>query len=242
MAPLTLDDYKAQLMPIPAGSFKREKSIITLSAFQMGRTPVTVGMWQEYAEANGLEMPELPKYPVWKDGWDSVRDHPMVRVSWNDIMGEDGRGGYSQWASEVCGTTLCLPTEAQWEFAARGGLIDKEFPWGNDDPKNQLWWTPTSGDKGTASVERGNNVFVNEYGLLDMSGNVWEWCSDWYVDYAKHNETDPTGAKKGDYRVLRGGSWFFNIAVIFRCAYWGRNAPGYRVYDSGFRLVSPGPR
>jgi formylglycine-generating enzyme required for sulfatase activity len=230
MAPLTLEDYKAQLKPIPAGSFKREGFTITLAAFQMGRTPVTVGMWQEYAAAMGLKMPKLPNYPVWNDGWDSVRDHPIVRVRWDDCK------DYADWAG------LLLPTEAQWEYAARGGLIGKAFPWGNDEPNDQLWWTPTSGDKGTAPVDRSNNVFVNGYGLCDVYGNVWEWCADRYGDYAKRNETDPTGAKKGDYRVLRGGSWFRDIAGGFRSAlrfgYW----PSSRDSFTGFRLSSPGPR
>jgi formylglycine-generating enzyme len=222
-----LDQYK--LMPIPAGSLKRGDFTVTLSAFQMGRTPVTVGMWQEYVAAKGLEMPALPDYPVWANGWDSVLDHPIVRVSWVDCK------AYADWAG------LLLPTEAQWEFAARGGLIDKEFPWGNDDPKNQLWWTPTSGDKGTTSVDRSNNVFVNGYGLCDMSGNVWEWCSDRYGDYAKRNETNPTGVSSGDGRVLRGGSWGNFDAFFFRCAFRDWVTPGNRYYVNGFRLSSPGP-
>ena len=91
-APLTLAEYKAELVTISGLG----------SPFRMGRTPVTVGMWQEYAKARlGGAMPELPEYPVWKNGWDAVREHPIVNVSWNDCQ------AYAEWAG------LALPTEAQ---------------------------------------------------------------------------------------------------------------------------------
>jgi formylglycine-generating enzyme len=191
----------------------------------MGRTPVTVGMWQEYAKAklNG-ERPELPNFPVWEAGWDAVRDHPIVMVSWEDCK------AYADWAG------LLLPTEAQWEYAARGGLIDKKFPWGDEEPKEQLWWTPTSGDKGTAPVGRTNNMFVNGYGLLDMAGNVWQWCSDWYRKYPESDQKDPVGAKDGTYRVLRGGSWYIDDADWLRFTDRGSNYPPFASYDGGFRL------
>lgn len=227
-APLTLAEYKAQLQAIPGGSFEREGFIVTLSPFKMGRTPVTVGMWQEYAKAKLKgKMPALPDFPVWKDGWDAVRDHPMVSVSWDECK------TYADWAE------LLLPTEAQWEYAARGGLVGKTYPWGDEEPKDQLWWTPTSGDKGTAPVERTNNVFVNGYGLVDMAGNVWEWCADWYGDYEKRNVSNPIGVPRGDYRVLRGGSWYVGDAGFFRCALRGRNNPSYGFDLWGFRLSSP---
>jgi formylglycine-generating enzyme required for sulfatase activity len=229
MAPLTLEEYKAQLMPIPAGSFKREGFTITLSAFQMGRTPVTVGMWQEYAAARGLKMPKPPNFPVWADGWNFVRDHPMVSVSWEDCK------AYADWAG------LLLPTEAQWEFASRGGLIDKEFPWGDEEPSDQLWSWRTSRMKGTGPVERSNNFFINGYGLCDIVGNVWEWCSDWHGDYSMSNETDPTGVAKGIAHILRGGSWN-NGAGDFCCAYRNWQRPYIRGSIFGFRLSSPAPR
>jgi formylglycine-generating enzyme required for sulfatase activity len=227
-APLTLAEYKAQLQAIPGGSFERESFTVTLSPFRMGRTLVTVGMWQEYAKAklNG-KMPRLLDKPVWKDGWDAVRGHPMVNVSWLDCK------AYADWAE------LLLPTEAQWEYAARGGLEGKEYPWGNEEPKDQLWWTPTSGDKGTASVERTNNIFVNGYGLVDMAGNVWQWCADWYEGYEKGDVLNPKGPEKGEYCVHRGGSWYFEDTVSFRCATrdWNTLSDGY--YDGGFRLSAP---
>ena len=227
-APLTLAEYKVQLQAIPGGSFEREGFTVTLSPFQMGRTPVTVGMWQEYAKAKLKgKMPELPDYPVWKDGWDAMRDHPIVRVSWEECK------AYADWAE------LLLPTEAQWEYAARGGLVGKIYPWGDEEPKDQVWWALTSGEKGTAPVERTYNVFVNGYGLVDMAGNVWQWCADWYGEYPASGEKDPRGPDKGEVRVLRGGSWCYRSADFFRCAirYW--SDPSLRDGSGGFRLSSP---
>ena len=226
-APLTLAEYKVQLQAIPGGSFKREGFTVTLSPFQMGRTPVTVGMWQEYAKAKLKgKMPELPDYPVWKDGWDAMRDHPIVRVSWEECK------AYADWAE------LLLPTEAQWEYAARGGLVGKIYPWGDEEPKDQVWWALTSGEKGTAPVERTYNVFVNGYGLVDMAGNVWQWCADWYRAYEKRNVSNPIGTEKSNYRVLHGGSWFIDYTGDFRCAIRYRYYPSTGRSTCGFRLSS----
>nr|WP_309692976.1 SUMF1/EgtB/PvdO family nonheme iron enzyme [Armatimonas sp.] len=133
-APLTLAEYKVQLQAIPGGSFKREGFTVTLSPFQMGRTPVTVGMWQEFCEATKRTIPECPISPVWEDGWDRMWDHPIVNVSWIECK------AYADWAE------LLLPTEAQWEYAARGGLVGKIYPWGDEEPKDQVWWALTSGE------------------------------------------------------------------------------------------------
>jgi len=225
-APLMLAEYKAQMCTIPAGSFKRGDFTVTLSAFEMGRTPVTVGMWQEFCQATGKTMPELPRFPVWKQGWDSVLDHPIVRVSWEDCK------AYADWSG------LLLPTEAQWEFAACGGLKDKLYPWGDDDPKDQLWWHQTNNLTGTAPAQRTNNVFINGYGLLDMSGNVWDWCSDWFGDYAKGNVKDPKGPSKGEDRIIRGGSWGYDSSFNFRCANRFGSRPDVGNSVVGFRLCS----
>jgi len=199
-APLTLEEYKAQLVTVPGKNFA------------LGRTPVTVGMWQEFCQATGNAMPYFPDYPVWKKGWDTVRDHPIIRVTWDDCT------AYAEWAG------LALPRAEQREFAARGGLTDKLYPWGDEEPKDQLWWQKTSNRTGTAPVQRSYHVFVNGYGLVDMAGNVWEWCTDWY--------------EKDKYRVLCGGSWFYDDADDFRCAFRGWYSPSYQSNDFGFRLCS----
>ncbi len=242
--PALLAAYVAAMRPISAGSFtmgsdkyedEKPAHRVTLSAFRMGSTPVTVGMWKEYCAARGVEMPNPPKW-----GW--INDHPMVNVSWDDIVGSVGKGGFCVWASREAGIRLTLPTEAQWEYAARGGQDGLEFPWGDGFDRSKLWCSNSAfGDAGrTASVSRSSNIDRNDYGLTDMAGNVWEWCLDWYGPYVSGSATNPTGPASGNDRCLRGGSWYFLYPVFFRCAfrYWFR--PDYGYNDLGFRL-SAGP-
>jgi formylglycine-generating enzyme required for sulfatase activity len=168
----------------------------------------------------------------------------VVKVSWNDIMGVDGKGGFCAWASDIAGFRLTLPTEAQFEYAARGGKDDLQYPWGNTFDRSKLWCSGTSvGDAGkTAPVVRSSNIYRNAFGLTDMSGNVWQWCSDRYGPYAGTEETNPVGpaTTSDNGRCLRGGSWDDYNPVIFRCAYRFRLDPDDRYYFLCFRL-SAGP-
>lgn len=244
-APLTIADYKAQMVQIPGGTFlmggirrddEQPVHSVALSSFRLGRTPVTVGMWQEFCTATGKEMPKLSDYPVWRGGWEAVLDHPIVNVSWEDCQ------EYAAWTSGVCGIALSLPSEAQWEYAACGGLEGKEYPWGDAAPSDQLWWSKTSQRAGTASVDRRDYILENDFGLLDMSGNVWEWCSDWFGEeyYGSTDATNPNpmGPSSGTHKVNRGGSWDYSNEVIFRCAYRNDFTPAFRSYGIGFRLSS----
>jgi formylglycine-generating enzyme required for sulfatase activity len=97
-------------------------------------------------------------------------------------MGTDSNVGFCAWASEVAGFSLTLPTETQWEFASRGGQDEQEFPWGNKLDDSKLWCSGNTKRTCTGSVVRSHNIYRNVYGLTDMAGNVWEWCSDWYAD------------------------------------------------------------
>jgi len=222
------------------GLFKDEVPAhpVDLSPFRMGATHVTVGMWREYVRANSsLSMPAPPEWG-WKDS------HPMP-LSWNDIMGEDGKGGYCAWASRFGGVTLSLPTEAQWEFVAKSGK-DYKYPWGNEYDDNKVWSSVKKVRSGTAAVDRLNNVFVNKFGVSDLGGNVWEWCLDGYQPYIKPFDRlgyvsvskDPIG--NGQQKCLRGGSWLFNNSGDFRCAIRDRLDPDLRLDNVGFRL-SAGP-
>jgi formylglycine-generating enzyme required for sulfatase activity len=193
-------------------------------------------MWKEYCSATGVSLPEAPD-------WGLLDDHPVVNVSWNDIMGADGKGGFGAWASEIAGGRLMLPTEAQFEYAARGGQSGLEYPWGNTFDRSKLWCSGAYGDaKRTAPVVRTSNIYRNTYGLTDMSGNVWEWCSDGYTPYTSGSKTDPIGPSvtSDNVRCVRGGSWYYDDPDFFRCAYRDRDNPDSRYYDSGFRL-SAGP-
>ncbi len=224
-----------KLVKIPAGSFLMgsnyqpdEQPIrrVTLSSFHMSKTEITVGQYKRYCEATGEKMPIAPDF---NKGWSKL-DHPIVRVSWDDAK------GYCAWAG------VLLPTETEWEYASRGGLEGKKYPledaWHGSKCANSV-----SPYKPSGTVPVGSYA-ANGYGLHDMSGNVWEWCTDWYSD--KYNPSDtnnPQGSPTGIMRVLRGGSWFNTNPDLFRCAFRYFNYllnPDGRSGDGGFRVVFRG--
>jgi formylglycine-generating enzyme required for sulfatase activity len=151
----------------------------------------------------------------------------VIHVSWNDAV------AYCEWLSEKTGKKYRLPTEAEWEYAVRGGQKSKHYKYAGGDELSELaWYNENSGSK-THPV---GGKKANELGLYDMSGNVWEWCQDWYGDYSSASQTNPTGASTGTRRVLRGGSWGYpdwNCRVSYR--YF--NSPTYRNINLGFRLA-----
>jgi formylglycine-generating enzyme required for sulfatase activity len=194
-------------------------------------------MWKEYCSATGVSLPGAPD-------WGLLDEHPVVNVSWNDITGADGKGGFGAWASEIAGGRLMLPTEAQFEYAARGGQSGLEYPWGNTFDRTKLWCSNAYfGDANrTAPVVRTSNIYRNAYGLTDMSGNVWQLCSDWYGSYGSASELDPKGppSSSDNVRCVRGGSWLGGNPGSFRCAYRTWSDPDVRYDVNGFRL-SAGP-
>ncbi len=165
-------------------------------------------------------------------------DHPVVQVSWHDAV------AFARWSGGR------LPTEAQWEYAARGGLFDADYPWGREATpagayQANYWqgWFPDEdrgldGFRGTSPV---GSFDPNRFGLYDTSGNVWEWCADWYADdaYELGEANEPTGPTSGTERVRRGGSWLSaaNTDDGIRVSTRDRAAPGVATNHTGFRCA-----
>jgi len=235
------DKDGSKMVLIPAGSFQmgdhfnegsvpeRPVHAVTLDQFYMDATEVTVGQFREFVNQSGYQ---------WGDEWTTWNDvakrspgdeYPMVSVTWNDAM------AYAKWAGKR------LPTEAEWEYAARGGVAGKRYPWGDEISHDDANYFGTGGkdqwDSQTAPV---GSFEANGYGLYDMAGNAWESCQDWYgKDYYNNSPTkNPPGPATGEYRVLRGGSWYDStdtLRVAFRVTYYGPDDRGDYV---GFRCVS----
>ena len=204
-----------------AESYERPAHQVTLSAFSIGRYEVTQEEW-------AAVMGDNPSY--FKGD-----KRPVECVSWDDCQ------VFLRKLNELTGKQFRLPTEAEWEFAARGGKFSRVYKFaGNNNLRGVAWFKENSFDKGESSPDYGTHPVgqkqANELGLHDMSGNVWEWCSDYYGDYASQAQTDPEGASSGSGRVFRGGSWDFNAAYC-RTAYRDGYSPGFRSNFLGFRLA-----
>ncbi|MFH0992109.1 MAG: SUMF1/EgtB/PvdO family nonheme iron enzyme [bacterium] len=165
---------------------------VTVRNFSIDKYEVTVAKFKQYCQATNRSMPAAPSW-----GWND--NDPVVNVSWEDA------NAYAKWAGKR------LPTEAEWEYAARGGNKSRGFKYaGSDDENTVAWNTNNSGSK----VHPVGGKYPNELGIYDLSGNVWEWCSDWYVSYPSGSQTNPTGSISGQNRVLRGGSWNGDSSVL----------------------------
>ena len=215
----------AKMVWVPAGWFlmgsevfedAKPRRTVYLDSYWVYKYEVTVGQYRKFCSESGKQMPKMPSW-----GW--IDSHPIVNVSWQDAT------TYAKWAGGS------LPTEAQWEKAARG-TDGREYPWGNqwDASKCNGY---SKGPKKTQTVGSYASG-VSPYGCMDMAGNVWEWCADWfaYEYYKSAPSRNPTGASNGKYRVLRGGGWNYGVNGN-RCACRGSYDPTISANNFGFRLA-----
>jgi formylglycine-generating enzyme required for sulfatase activity len=192
---------------IPAGEFLygNNKQRIELEEFWISKAPVTNRQYKAFVDATGYQAPDhwfRDRIPTDKE------DHPVVYVSWDDAV------AFCQWAG------VALPSEQQWEKAARG-TDGRTYPWGEAEPdKSRCNFNNEVGD--TTPVGK---YPAGAYGLFDMAGNVWEWCADWY--------------EENQYRVVRGGSCYTTDKDWVHCAARRRGDPSYRSVGNGFRIVAP---
>lgn len=198
---------------------------IRLNSYYIGECEITQEQW-------AIVMGTSIRQQAGKAGKSSYYgigpDYPMYYVSWEEAQ------AFCRELSRMTGRTYCLPTEAQWEYAARGGKKADGSKYSGSWAIDKVAWYDDNSGSSTHPVK---NKQANSLGLYDMSGNVWEWCSDWYGSVYNDNKTNnPTGPSTGSSRVLRGGGWRSN-AQKCRVSYRGRNSPDLRGTNSGFRVV-----
>lgn len=212
------------LVPVPGGSFRMGGSAddnecpihsVTLDGFWIGQCEVTNAQYRAFCNATGRAFPA---------GSTQGDDHPVVCVTWHDAQAYCAHYGYT------------LPTEAQWEYAARGPAAPT-YPWGAAwDPQKCCNWD-NKGPAGSTFAVGSFPAGESWCGALDMAGNVYEWCADWFSGdyYATSPELNPTGPETGTYRILRGGSWY-SFNSYCRAATRTYHSPSVTFDDCGFRV------
>ena len=213
---------------------------VEAGTFTMGATPEMDNPLDEEKPAHQVTLTNdyyIGKYEVTQALWQAVMGNnpsnfkgenlPVETVSWKDCQ------EFLIKLNRITGKTFRLPTEAEWEYAARGGNKSRGYQYsGSNNLSDVAWHTNNSGSK-THAV---GSKQANELGIYDMTGNVWEWCQDWYGKYSSSSKTNPTGANSGSKRVGRGGSWIIN-SLVCRSSYRGYSSPDNRLNYLGLRLV-----
>ena len=194
---------------------------VTIKNFYIGKYEVTNRDYLYFCAQTSRALPPAPN-------WGRPDTYPVVNVTYDDAT------AYCQWLSQKTSKKYRLPTEAEWEYAARGGNKSNNYIYSGSNNANDVAWytsTATNGTPYPVGLKQ-----ANELGIYDMSGNAWEWCNDWYGNYSSSAQTDPAGAGRGTVRVLRGSSYDAGISDM-RVANRGAATPTIQARSSGFRLV-----
>jgi len=255
-----------ELITIPAGEFwmgseteaaySREQPVhrVPLPEFQMAKYPVTNAQFKCFVDAGGYDQEKYwtkagwawqqgkgeqfgREHREWPEGWEDGRfppqraNHPVVNVTWHEAL------AYTRWLAEATGKPYRLPTEAQWEKAARGDKDKREYPWGDNlhiKKVNLRIGDEQVGGTSPVGIYPGG---ASPYGVMDLSGNVWEWCSSLYQDYPYSQRDGREDLEAEGPRVLRGGSWANYGERLARCSYRDVALPARFYGSDGFRVV-----
>ena len=256
------------MVSIPAGSFamgsedgaadERPVHTVRVGAFAIGVQPITNSQYGRFVGETGHRVPSIDDLPVvvraggearehvfrtsarayvWKGGQPrpNTLEHPVTMVRWDDAM------AYCAWLSVVIGRPVRLPTEAEWEKAARGGLERQKYPWGDDIGPGHANYLSDPGRRTSHGTSAARRYPPNGYGLFDMAGNVWQWVHDWYDPsyYANSPEDNPTGPQDGALRIVRGGGWISSDPLMLTCSHRHQVPPDTYSYGIGFRVACP---
>ena len=235
------------------GADERPVHRVSVSEYFIGRFPVTVDEYARFVRATGHPAPALRDLPslasnlreapfrefaapyAWHRGEPPAGhgNHPVVLVTHDDAR------TYCRWLSETQGATFRLPTEAEWEKAARGGLEGQRYAWGNELHASYANYLADPASKRQSGTKPTGTYPPNAYGLYDVAGNVWEWVSDWYDadGYRSSVTSDPQGPPTGHVRIVRGGSWVCDRPDMLQCAHRHTVPPDTYAHSIGFRIV-----
>jgi len=255
-----------ELALVPAGEFlmgsddaeddERPIHRVHIDDFFLAVQPVTNGEYARFVSETGHRSPAIYELPVvvkaggmdrersfrnigspyvWEEGHPSTErgDHPVTLVRYDDAA------AYCAWLSASTGKLFRLPTEAEWEKAARGGAESKRYPWGDRLDRNMANFLVDPALKATHGTTPCRSYPPNGYGLFDMAGNVWEWVYDWYESryYGSAGARNPSGPPLGHLRVLRGGSWLVADVRMLSCSHRHKVPPDTYSYAIGFRVA-----
>ena len=236
---ITIDPLNYPLVYIPEGSFvmgtlptglrktdhEEPQRTVMLNAYHIGKFPVTHAQYMQFVEDSGHYPPRFHADPRF-----NAPDCPVVGVSWHDAQ------AFLGYLSELTDEAYRLPTEAEWEKAARG-TDGREYPWGNE-------WDPSKTNSSESSLKRTTPVGsypegASPYGCYDMGGNVYEWCIDWFhpETYRYAPAQNPFGPAEGRRKVIRGGSWVPRGQFAARCANRAAYEPIEMVHNVGIRIA-----
>jgi formylglycine-generating enzyme len=258
-----LDVIALRFVPVPGGEFsmgadegdedERPAHRVQLDPFHLSVHAITQREYAEFLLASGHPPPSLHTLPrivgpgreshfmelaapyVWRNGhpprdWS---DHPVTLVTYADAA------AYCAWLGTKLDRPVRLPTEAEWERAARGDLEGRRYPWGDDIDPSRANFLPDVGLKRHRGTRPVGSYAANAFGLHDMVGNVWEWVSDWYQAdiYARRDRRNPHGPSQGMLRMVRGGSWVTHDVSQLRCAHRHKVPADTYAYSIGFRVA-----